>query len=548
VLARLLPAELPKNGSGPWIELIGQSGGTGELRRLFDQTIKGGLNPAPAARALKALGEAARLRKLRPFGSLDDVGKLFTHENAAVGAAALRLAGTWRQGKFIGAMLTAASDAKAKAEVRQAAFDGLRSIGGKGAIQGLGSIADKHAATASGRQAAGVLASLDFNGSRTRLLKVLAATKNDNEAQTLWRSLLSVKNAGNRLAKGLENFALPESVAKAGLRIAREGSRNEPELVAALTAFAGALPSAADISPEDLKKFIANVSTKGDPARGERVYRRQTMACVNCHAIGGVGGLVGPDMTSIGASAPVDYLVESLLKPNDKIKEGYHSITVETKDGEEYSGIIVRETGQELVLRDAGNQENSIPKNNIQNRRNGMSLMPAGLMDALTEQERLDLARFLSELGKPGPYDASQSKVARAWKIFTVHSTNQQSVAGKAAKGDLSVAGWAPLNSTVVGGLLKDDLAPILERWQRRGIIEVYAATRFQLAQKGKVKFELEGPSGSEIVIDGKSIGKGASVTADLDAGEHTIVVKLDHRSLPDQVRLKSNDVTFLSN
>ncbi|MGY8654896.1 MAG: PEGA domain-containing protein, partial [Verrucomicrobiia bacterium] len=88
----------------------------------------------------------------------------------------------------------------------------------------------------------------------------------------------------------------------------------------------------------------------------------------------------------------------------------------------------------------------------------------------------------------------------------------------------------------------------ILERWQRRGIIEVYAATRFQLAQKGTVKFELEAPAGSQVVIDGKTVGKGPSVSADLDAGEHIIVVKLDHRALPDQVRLKSNDVTFISN
>lgn len=548
VLARLLPAELPKDGEGPWIELVGQAGGTGELRRLFDQTVKGGLNAEASARSLKALGEAARLRKLRPFGSLDDVEKLFQHDNASVGAAAMRLAGIWRLGKFIGPMLEFAGSSEAKPETRQAAIDGLRSIGGQGAIQGLDAIADKQASAASGRQAAIALASLNLGGSRNRILKVLAATENDNDALALWRSLLNTKNAGKILAQKLADFPPPENVAKAGLRIAREGSRNEPELIAALTAFAGALPSAADISPADLKKFIAEVSTKGDPARGEQVYRRQSMACVTCHAIGGVGGLVGPDMTSIGASAPVDYLVESLLKPNDKIKEGYHSVTVDTKDGEQYSGIIVREDDRELVLRDAGNQENSIPKNNIQQRRNGMSLMPAGLMDTLSVQERLDLARFLSELGKPGPYDASQSKVARAWKIFTVHSTNQQGDADKAAKGDLSVPGWAPVNSTVVGGLLKDDLTPILELSQRRGIIEIYAATRFQLAQKGAVKFELEAPAGSEIVIDGKSIGKGPSVSANLDAGEHTIVVKLDHRSLPDQVRLKSNDVTFIAN
>ena len=548
VLARLLPARLPREGAGPWIQLIGQSGGPAELRKLFDQTIAGDLEPGATAHALNALGEATRLRKQRPGGALDGVQKLFGHDNAAVAAAAVRLAGTWKQGRFIGAMLQIAKDGKAKQPVRQAAFDGLRSIGGKGAVDGLRQLATQEAANATGRQAAVALAAIDFGASRNQILKVLAATRNDNDAQGLWRSLLGFKNAGKRLAAGLPNIPPAENIAQVGLRVAREGSRNEPELVAALTPLAGPLKSAADMTDAELKAFIANVTKKGDPARGERIYRRETLACVACHAIGGVGGLVGPDLTSIGASAPVDYLVESLLKPNDKIKEGYHSVIIETKDGEEYSGTLVRENGNEIVLRDAGNNENSIAKNNVQSRRNGQSLMPAGLIDALSEQERLDLSRFLSELGKPGPYDASQSKVARAWKIFTVHSTNQQKGADEAAAGDLSIEGWVPVSSTVVGGLMKTDLEPVVQRWHRRGIIAVYAATRFQLAKDGKVAFELEAPAGSEIVIDGKSIGKGAKVSANLKAGEHTIVVKLDHRNLGEQVRLKSNDVSFLTN
>ena len=35
------------------------------------------------------------------------------------------------------------------------------------------------------------------------------------------------------------------------------------------------------------------------------------------------------------------------------------------------------------------------------------SLMPTGLTDSLTHAEFLDLARFVSELGKPGPFGQS---------------------------------------------------------------------------------------------------------------------------------------------
>src|SRR5439155_18127050 len=134
---------------------------------------------------------------------------------------------------------------------------------------------------------------------------------------------------------------------------------------------------------------------EGNPARGEAVYRRKELGCVVCHAIAGAGGRVGPDLASIGASAPVDYVIESVLAPNKKVKEGYHSIQVTTKDGQDLSGIPVRETGEELVLRDATNKELSIPKKDIETRKMGGSIMPAGLVEVLSPGERLDLFRFL---------------------------------------------------------------------------------------------------------------------------------------------------------
>ena len=59
--------------------------------------------------------------------------------------------------------------------------------------------------------------------------------------------------------------------------------------------------------------MIAEVAKKGNAARGEAVYRKPALACMTCHAIGGAGGVVGPDLVSIGASAPVDYLIDSIF-------------------------------------------------------------------------------------------------------------------------------------------------------------------------------------------------------------------------------------------
>ena len=50
----------------------------------------------------------------------------------------------------------------------------------------------------------------------------------------------------------------------------------------------------------------------------------------------------------------------------------------------------------------------AIPSSSIEEQKPGGSLMPAGLTDTLTRGELADLVRFLSELGKIGPYAVGQ--------------------------------------------------------------------------------------------------------------------------------------------
>ena len=167
-----------------------------------------------------------------------------------------------------------------------------------------------------------------------------------------------------------------------------------------------------------MAQFLAEVASSGDAARGEAIFRRKEMTCLKCHAIAGAGGQVGPGLESIGASAPADYLVDSLLEPGKAVKENYHATVVATDDGKLITGIRVRQTDAELVLRDAEDREVSIPSSSIEEQKPGGSLMPAGLTDTLTRGELADLVRFLSELGKIGPYAVSKDRVLRRWQVL----------------------------------------------------------------------------------------------------------------------------------
>ena len=548
---RLSTQPLARDGLGPWIQLVGQAGGSAELEKMFAQVLNGGFDNAPATRALDALGNAARLRKVNPKGDLGRIGTLFDSPNPPVKLAAVRLAGAWKNiGDNLAKLIAIAGEAKGSPELRNAAFESLREIGGQGVLAGLAPLTKPGVDLAVRRQAVTVLTSLRPDQFAQDAVAVLADTAAESDAQTLWRGLLGAKGAGKALAPAVGKAKLPEAVTRTGLRVAREGGRKEDELVTALTLSSGSTPGEIPITTDMIRGLAMGALSKGDPARGERIYRRPEMSCLSCHAIGGAGGRVGPDMTSIGASAPIDYLAESLLLPNAKIKEGYHSTIIETKDDREFSGILVRETDQEIILRDVSNKEIAVAKSNVANRRNGMSLMPGGLVDALSEQERFDLVRFLGELGKSGPYDAAKGGVARVWKVFGAAHTDLQFGAEKIETGDWSSGKAVPIITLVDGRLLASDIeaSSTVGFWQSR--VGVYAAASFESAKAGPARFQLDAAGVVQVWLDGKQIKRtgNGGFTPELSAGTHTVVVRMDGQAMPESLRLRSTDVNFLSN
>jgi putative heme-binding domain-containing protein len=538
---------IARDGKGPWIELIGQGGNEKELGRLFEQVTSGGFDDEATIRVLAALSEATKQRNARPAAdNLDGVGKLFASPNEKIRKAALRLAGTWKRESLADQILKIGTDKESTDGTKRAAFDGLREIGGKSVIAKLIPLTTNTNEKSVRRGAVLALVALDMEQAKQPVVELLNDAKTEAEALELWRSLLGIQGASSALAHALPKSGLAPVMAKAGLKAAREGGRNEPDLVVALTRGADLEAEGQGLSEAEMKLLAKNATRQGDAARGEKLFRRKEIGCVSCHAIGGAGGKVGPDLTSIGASAQMDYLIESVFYPNRKIKEGYHSILVETKDGEEVSGILVRENNEQLVLRDATDKEVALAKNNIKSRKLGNSLMPAGLVDALSGDERLDLFRFLSDLGKPGAYDASKGNVARLWRLFPATIDVAQFGDDKVLGGKLTDAGWSTAFSMVNGQLPRSELQAALDAAASREPKAVYAATQLQIPKNGMVHLQLSGADGCAEWVDGKPVKAGQ--TPELSAGNHVIVVKLDAAKLPEGIRLESPDGTFLVN
>lgn len=544
VLGRLMAGKpIPRDGSGPWIELIGSAGGSGEAGRLFDQLLAASFDEPAALRAWTALIDAARIRGVKPEGDRERVGGLLTSDNDKLRVAALQLAGAWQITAVAPRLLQIAGDVKTAAVEREAAFASLRDLGGENVVSGLKALAATSSSPEVRRRAAVVLAGLDFNAALPAVVALLEATADAAEAEALWRGLLGIRGAGTKLAAAVVTARLTPAVARAGLRPAREGNQNQP-LVQTLMKLAGLALPAGPLSPAELQALAREALARGDAARGERLYRRTELACVVCHAIGGAGGKVGPDLTSIGASSPPDYLVESVLYPNAKIKEGYHSVAIATRDQRDLSGMVVKESAGEIVLRTADGREVSIATRDIARRIDAGSLMPAGLLDTLLPEERLDLVKFLTMLGKPGEYDAARSDAARTWKLYLVVSANQSIGMEPVVKGDLTLGGWVPALTLVNGRLPRETLkAAFPSLINTRGF---FAATRFDASRAGPARFALTGAT-KGAWLNGAPVKVGAQFSLEVRAGTNVVVLQLDEASLPAELGLSSGEVSFVA-
>jgi len=229
---------------------------------------------------------------------------------------------------------------------------------------------------------------------------------------------------------------------------------------------------------------------------------------------------------SIGASAPVDYLIESLLEPSKKIKEGYHMVIVNKKDGGVVSGGLVNDGADELTIRDPANQMVKVPKSAVAGRQmSPVSMMPPGLTASLREDEFVDLVRFLSELGREGAFKTQPNRYVRTWKVMG--KMEQKDIdhvrhVGSFALNDEKYAyPWSVAYSQVSGDLPLADV-PAAQRMYPWFPKMVQFALKLDSA--GKVKLGLSTARGVIVAVDGVELKEiTPELTLDLAAGTHRI-------------------------
>jgi putative membrane-bound dehydrogenase-like protein len=154
-----------------------------------------------------------------------------------------------------------------------------------------------------------------------------------------------------------------------------------------------------DARSSELRAAILERPPPGDAAEGELIFfHPKGPGCARCHSIGGRGGAVGPDLSTIG-QRPREHLFESLMEPSKEIAPQFAAWLIATRDGI-LSGIILGEHADgsiTLGLAD-GSHRRLAREDVVQRTLLDISIMPENLLEGLSARELKHLLVFLKSL------------------------------------------------------------------------------------------------------------------------------------------------------
>jgi len=334
-------------------------------------------------------------------------------------------------------------------------------------------------------------------------------------------AVLADKAGTQHLTRNLQDTTPDADAAKLLLRALFTANVTSGPLVEKLGIAAGIGDATQAMGIDQQKALVQRIDTHGDPHRGQLIYRRKELNCIQCHAISGAGGNVGPDMSGVGVTSPTEYLLESILAPSAVIKEAYLTLQVLTSDGVVIRGVKVDRDDQRLILRDETGREIVIPVDEIEQESEGKSLMPEGLHHLLTQDELVDLVAFLSALGKPGDFVVNTRPTINRYRFLTTEKWT-----GDPSK--IAADAWQSVYAFVDGTLPADALPQAPKTIVLRGDVEIVVA--------GKIGVRATSQANVQVVIHGKSINRNGQEFIDLPVGRHSIHMIIEDPSKLDKL------------
>ncbi|MFN0195975.1 MAG: PVC-type heme-binding CxxCH protein [Planctomycetaceae bacterium] len=239
----------------------------------------------------------------------------------------------------------------------------------------------------------------------TNALVALGPT--DNPAE-----MVSLLAAVRRLGASKEEFPLREKLAKlleeatkidAGFVYGEKGYIAQQEAIDKWTAeltkrypteVAGEFGTS-EIELGDLQNRLVKIDwDQGNLERGQTLFQKRT--CGHCH---GGSQALGPNLSGVTRRFSREEVFTAILFPNRDVSPRYQASTVLSKEGKVYHGMIIYESVDGFILRNATLQTHRFNTNDVESRSvSKTSMMPGALMKDLSDGDWADLYAYLKEL------------------------------------------------------------------------------------------------------------------------------------------------------
>jgi putative heme-binding domain-containing protein len=146
-----------------------------------------------------------------------------------------------------------------------------------------------------------------------------------------------------------------------------------------------------EIIEKEESLLTPEVIQKGDVNFGRGIWITK---CGNCHKLYGEGGQIGPELTG-AQRTNLRYWLENILAPSALVAENYRVTALRMQDGRVITGVVVSETPRELTVQTAQERVVVFASEIEQRSASQMSLMPEGLFEGLTEDQKASLLKYL---------------------------------------------------------------------------------------------------------------------------------------------------------
>ena len=341
------------------------------------------------------LAKRARKSWLQSDSVRQRIGQQLASPTAAVRAGAARLAGIAELEVQSPTIQRLALDVKQPQSVRSAAIDALAHFGDPESLATLKRLSSRDGESK-------VPATISFyrrdpqNGIYG-IAQSLAAAETQEDTTTLLDPVFERSGGTVALASIFQLTKLRPDLAKRVTRELHERGRSDEVLQQILAKALGTDHGRLEYSSDLVQQLLRGARSQGNATRGANVFRSEFAQCHRCHRIAEQGGTIGPNLTNLGKGLSAEVIVESLLWPNRQIKEGYVATAVSTVDGKLERGYLVKTSDDEtLVLKDARTGRLIyLPRDEIDEQHQALSLMPEGLTRLMTTRELHDLLAYL---------------------------------------------------------------------------------------------------------------------------------------------------------